>query len=132
MNEMKIHHTGIIVNDLEKNIEIFKALGYAMLSEIIEDNIQHLKICFMKSEDDTQIIELIKSNGDNSSVHNFKTGYHHICYDVSEQEDFINYFKALKAGRIFTEPIIAPALQGKKVVFACLRNGVFVEFIISG
>lgn len=132
MRKMKIHHIGIIVDSLEKNIEIYKALGYAILYDVIEDDIQHLKICFMKSEDGTQTIELIKSDGDNSSIHNFKAGYHHICYDVSEQNDFISHFKSLKVGKIFTEPIVAPALLGNKVVFACLRNGTFVEFIISG
>lgn len=128
---MKIHHIGIIVEDLEQSIKIYMALGYTILSDVTEDSIQHLKICFIKSEDKSQIIELIKSNGEDSSIHNFKPGYHHICYDVSGHDDFIRNFKMLNVGKIFTVPIIAPALQGRKVVFACLRNGMFVEFIIS-
>lgn len=131
MNKMKIHHTGIIVDDVKKNIEIYRVLGYSISTDIIVDDIQHLRICFMRSQDGTQIIELIESNGDASSIHNFKSGYHHICYDVSDYEDFISYFRLLKIGKIFTKPIVAPALQGRQVVFACLRNGMFVELIIS-
>ncbi|HCL01601.1 MAG TPA: hypothetical protein DHW61_04165 [Lachnoclostridium phytofermentans] len=128
---MKIHHTGIIVDDLKKNIEIFRALGYSISTDIVVDDIQHLRICFMRSQDGTQIIELIESNGDTSSIHNFKNGYHHVCYDVSECDDFIGYFKKMKIGKIFTKPIIAPALHGRQVIFACLNNGMFVEFILS-
>ena len=33
--------------------------------------------------------------------------------------------------QIFTQPIVAPALNNRKVVFACLQNGTFIEFILS-
>ena len=40
-------------------------------------------------------------------------------------------FKDMKIGKIFTQPIVAPALNNRKVVFACLQNGTFIEFILS-
>lgn len=128
---MNIHHTGIIVDDVEKNIDIYKQLGYIQVSEIIIDEIQYIKIVFLKSEDSTQTIELIESLGNGSSINNFKLGYHHICYDVSDIKDFISYFKTLKIGKIFTKPINAPAMGNKQIVFAYFFNGTFVEFIIS-
>lgn len=128
---MNIHHIGIIVDSLEKNITIFLKLGYTLLSESMIDNIQHNKIVFLRSSDNIQMIELIEPLGENSSVYGFPKNYHHICYDVSDYPDFINFFKSLKIGKIFTEPIIAPALTNRKVIFACLNNGMFVEFIIS-
>lgn len=131
MNKMNTHHIGIIVDDIKKNIEIYKALGYSVSTDIVLDDIQHLQICFLISQGGTQVIELIKSIGDSSSIHNFQSGFHHICYDVSDHVDFIDSFKRLKIGKIFTKPIAAPALHGREVVFACLRNGMFVEFIIS-
>ena len=129
---MEIHHTGIIVDSIEKNIDIYKRLGYTQISEIIFDDVQHVKIVFFKSEDKTQTVELIESLSDNSSIHNFKTGYHHICYDVSDIQDFMSYFKTLKIGKIFTKPMTAPAISDRQVVFACLNNGIFLEFIING
>ena len=126
-----IHHTGIIINNIEKNIDIYKRLGYTQISEIIIDEIQHVKIVFLESENKIQIIELIESLGDISSINNFKTGYHHICYDVSDIPDFINNFKTLKIGKIFTKPMVAPAINNRQVVFACLNNGTFLEFILS-
>ena len=132
MIEVEIHHTGIIVDSIEKNIDIYKRLGYTQISEIIFDDVQHVKIVFFKSEDKTQTVELIESLSDNSSIHNFKTGYHHICYDVSDIQDFMSYFKTLKIGKIFTKPMTAPAISDRQVVFACLNNGIFLEFIING
>ena len=128
---MKIHHTGIIIDDIEKSIDIFGRLGYTKTSEIVNDEIQNLKIVFLKRSDDTQTIELIESLGDMSTVHNFKNGLHHICYDVSDIQDFNEYFKTLKIGKIFTKPIIAPAVDNRPVVFALLSNGAFIEFILG-
>ena len=128
---MMIHHTGIIIDNIEKNINIYKRLGYTQMSEIIIDGIQYVKIVFLKSEDSTQTIELIESLGDISSINKFKTGYHHICYDVSDTPDFVNYFKTLKVGKIFTKPMVATAISNREVVFALLNNGSFVEFILS-
>lgn len=65
-----------------------------------------------------------------SSIYNFRDGYHHICYEAEQGEDIVQLFKTMKIGKIFTKPIIAPALSGREVVFACLQNGTFVEFIV--
>lgn len=131
MVELKIHHTGIIVDNIEKNNLIYEQLGYTKISEVVTDDIQHVKIVFFLSTDKTHTIELIESLGEMSSIHNFKTGYHHICYDVSDIQNFLCFFKTLKIGRIFTKPMTAPAISDRKVVFACLNNGMFIEFIIS-
>jgi len=129
---MKIHHTGIIIDNIEKSIEIYKKLGYVLNSEIMIDDNQYLKIAFLKSSDGFQIIELIEPLGEKSSIKNFKDGYHHICYDVSEISDFASYFKSLKIGKIFTKPINAVALENRQIIFACLNNGIFAEFILGG
>lgn len=127
---MKIHHIGIIVRDISKNIEIYKSLNYSQITKILYDEHQNIKVCFIESEDKTQVIELIEAIDESSSIYNFKEGYHHICYEVSG-EKFIDEFRKLKIGKIFTSPILAPALKNSKVVFACLINGTFVEFILS-
>lgn len=66
----------------------------------------------------------------NSSIYNFKEGYYHIFFKTKPEEDIIQKFKAMKIGRIFTNSIIVPALDNSKVVFACLQNRTFVEFIL--
>lgn len=125
-----IHHIGIIVRDITKSIFIYQKLGYQIISSIIFDHVQQNKICFMGFNGQMLKIELIEPTNEESSVYNSPIGYHHICYEAEQGEDIIQLFKAMKIGKIFTKPIIAPALDNRKVVFACLQNGTFVEFIL--
>ena len=126
---MIIHHYGIVVSDVEKNIDLYIKLGYILSTGIVYDDFQKNKIAFMCS-DFSPKIELIEAVDDSSTVSNFKPGYHHICYEAEPNEDIIQRFREMKIGKIFTKPIIAPALDNREVVFGCLQNGTFVEFII--
>lgn len=127
---MNIHHIGIKVDNIDKSKNIYEKIGYSKLGDIVVDSIQNNKILFMQSTDKCQKIELIESLNEKSSVFNFNNGLHHICYDVRQIENFLDYFKRLKIGKIFTSQIIAPAIYNRKIVFACLNNGCFVEFIL--
>lgn len=127
---MKIHHIGIIVKDIEKNIIIYEKLGYIKISDIILDTNQNIKIVFIKNDASSQILELIESLDETSSIYHFKDGYHHICYEAYPKENFIHEFKKLKIGKIFTNPIKALAIDNRDVIFACLQNGTFIEFLL--
>jgi hypothetical protein len=126
---MKIHHIGLIVKNVEKNISIFEKLGYTKVSDIITDNHQNIRVVFVQSSDQSQLLELIESLDETSSIYRFKDGYHHICYEVECNQSFLEDFKKLKIGKIFTKPIEAPAINNRVVIFGCLNNGVFVEFL---
>lgn len=124
---MTIHHLGIIVKDLDKNISIYKKLEYDQISDIIVDHIQQNKVIFLQNKNQT--IELIEPLNEKSSIYHFKEGYHHICYEVDDRETFLSDFKQLKIGKIFTKPMLAPAISNREIVFACLTNGTLVEFL---
>lgn len=125
---MKLHHFGIVVRDLSKSIPIYKKLGYQFNNQIVWDKEQHIKVVFLSNQGIN--LELIEPTDQNSTVSNSRTGYHHICYEADPGEDIISSFKEKKLGKIFTKPIVAPALSNRKIVFACLQNGTFVELII--
>lgn len=126
---MKISHIGIIVTDIVQSIKLYNKMGYTTTPEIEFDYIQNNKVAIMKS-DILPSIELIEPASEKSSVAHFKKGYHHICYEAEKGENIIQNFKDMKIGKIFTPPIVAPALDNRKVVFACLQNGTFIEFIL--
>ena len=125
---MKEHHIGIKVSQLEKNIELYSKLGYQQVSPITVDEIQNNRIVFLQKQ--SQSIELIEPINEKSSIFHFKDGYHHICYESENDEDIINTFKEAIIGKIFTKPILAPALENREVVFACLQNGLFIELVL--
>ncbi|PWL98726.1 MAG: hypothetical protein DBY04_03505 [Clostridiales bacterium] len=127
---MHIHHIGIIVNDIEKDSSMYKSLGFCQCANLVVDLIQFNKIIFLQDFNNSIKIELIEPIDERSSVYNFKCGYHHICF----QEDggnIIENFKKMKVGKIFSKPIVAPALNKRKVVFGCLKNGTFIELILE-
>lgn len=125
---MTVHHTGIIVKDLEKNIILYTKLGYSQITDIVDDNIQHNRIIFMQNG--YHSLELIEAKDERSTIYNCKEGYHHVCYEGIENEIQLTEFNRLKIGKIFTKPIKAPAINNRNIVFACLTNGTFVEFLI--
>lgn len=126
---MKQHHIGIIVRNIEKSIKIYSEMGYKLKGNVVLDYNQNNRIAFMYS-DFSPAIELIQPINELSSIYNFRDGYHHICYETEWGEDIVQIFKAIKIGKIFTKPIIAPALNNREAVFACLQNGTFIEFIL--
>ncbi len=126
-DQMKVHHTGIIVKDLEKNVILYIKLGYKQVSDIVVDNVQQNRVVFLQNQNHK--IELIEPLNEKSSIYHFKEGYHHICYEVDDREAFLYDFKQLKIGKIFTKPMLAPAIGNREIVFACLTNGTFVEFL---
>lgn len=127
-NQMKVHHIGIKVSQLEKNIELYSKLGCHQVSSITVDEIQSNRIVFLQNQ--IQCVELIEPLNEKSSIYHFKDGYHHICYEAEKDEDIVKAFKEAKIGKIFTKPIVAPALENREVVFACLQNGLFIELIL--
>lgn len=124
---MTVHHTGIIVKDLKKNIAIYTNLGYEQTSEIVVDNIQHNLVVFLQTK--YHSIELIEPLNEKSSIYHFKEGYHHICYEIENPISFLEDFKQSKIGKIFFGPMSAPAINNRNIAFACLTNGTFVEFL---
>ena len=104
-------------------------MGYSIMTEIVEDFNQNNRIVFLQLNEYPPI-ELIEPLNSLSSVYNFSPGYHHICYEKDDDQDIIKLYRDMNVGKIFTKPIVAPALDNRKVVFACMRDGVFVELII--
>ena len=102
---MKIHHVGIVCSDISKTIYLYEKIGYELQGELVEPM------------DFT------------STVANCKEGYHHICYEV--EDDFVETFRRLKVGKIFTGELVAPAINNRKVIFAYLKNKTLVEFILE-
>lgn len=125
---MRLHHIGIIVKNINEAAIYYKNKGFSYDGLIIKDEIQYNRIVFM--EKNKVRIELIEPIDPRSTVWKASIGVHHICYDSEGGKEVIHMFKAAKVGKIFTRPIYAPALEGKEIVFACLKNGLLVEFIL--
>lgn len=126
---MRINHIGIVVKDIEKSRLLFEKMGYSVMNGLISDLNQNNRIMLLKLNS-FPTIELIEPINEMSSVYHFLPGYHHICYEKDDEEDIVQFYRDLKVGKVFTKPIVTPVLDNKEVVFACMRDGNFVELII--
>jgi catechol 2,3-dioxygenase-like lactoylglutathione lyase family enzyme len=125
---MRIHHFGIVVENINKSAELYESLCFVRVGEMIIDNIQNNKLLFLKNCD--TLIELIEPLNEHSTVigsHNI--GYRHICFEVDDLDGAIMDFKVRKIGKIITDKIQAPAFENRKVVFAVLKDGNMIEFV---
>lgn len=60
---------------------------------------------------------------------NNNNGLHHICYEVDNLDEYMEYFKTLNIGKIFTPKMIAPAFDNREIIFAYLKNGTIIEIL---
>lgn len=125
---MREHHVGIVVKNMDESRLVFERLGYWSYGEEVEDLEQHNRILFLENGQNPNKIELIEPLDGASTVRNAAPGIHHICYEVGE--GFADEFRALKIGKLLPQRYIAPALGNRQVMFACLRGGLLVEFLI--
>lgn len=128
---MKEHHIGIVVKSVEESQTVFKQLGYLPCSEVVEDRYQHNRILFMENGEKSRKIELIEAMDDFSTVKNFKPSFHHICYEIEDSNSFREEFRKMQIGKIFSPTFLAPAIENKYIIFAYLKNGLFIEFLLG-
>lgn len=127
---MTLHHIGIVVDTLEKSVALYEILGYRRKTGPIYDAVQHIRIIFMEKEGESPMIELIEPIDEHSSVHRTGLGYHHVCYEWLNEQNFEDAFRSWRIGKIIAGPFPAVALGGRSVVFCCLTNMTLVEFIL--
>lgn len=127
---IELHHIGLVVESIIDDIKVYEKLGYELVNDIEIDELQNIKLAFLSRNGDKTLIELIEPIDETSSVHRIQGCYHHLCFDTHGEKNFMTTFKSMKIGKIFTKPLKAVALCNKNVVFACLKNGSFVEFIL--
>lgn len=127
---MKIHHTGYVVEDIDKALKEFIVLGYEVVSEKCFDEKRNIMIQFVKNG--TYLIELVCPLNDNSPVKNIlkKVGStpYHFCYETANILDKTEELKKL-GYLVIAEALEAPAINNKKVVFLFKNNVGIIELV---
>lgn len=128
--DLKIHHIGYLVKNIDKAIEKFNQLGFKRISETTCDEIRHIHICFM--EKDGYVIELVSPYDSNSVVSKlmkqYKNSPYHICYLTNKFEETCTALQTV--GYVMLDnPLPAPALEGKRVVFLISHISGMIELL---
>ena len=128
--DLKVHHIGYAVADIEKAQRSFEALGYTAAGPVKDDQIRNVKIVFMKK--DAIDVELVAPNGEPNPVDGIlkKNGSapYHICYETNDMQKDILELK--KSGyMIIKKPEEAPAIDGGRVAFLYSAAAGMIELV---
>jgi len=117
---MKIHHIGIVVNNIQNSLgEFSKFIKFdeTTISTLIGS--QKVNVCFMKLGE--LRIELIEPVGDDSPVSNFLEkggGFNHICFEVENLSSTIDEMTK-KGGRLIVPPV--KGFEERQIAFIFLN-----------
>ena len=125
---MKLHHIGIVTENIERDITAYERLGYMKADKVIIDEIQKNRLMFIRNSISGEMIELIEPMDGQSSVATAKKGLTHLCYEVSSLTDKLDEIKREHLGVIFTDILTAPALGNGKITFVYYKGGAVMEF----
>jgi len=119
-NEMKIHHIGIVVNNIQDSLGEFSK--FVKFNEITIPTLigsQKVNVCFMKIGE--LRIEFIEPVGNESPVKKFLEkggGFNHICFEVNNLSKTINKIIE-KGGRLIVSPV--EGFEGRQIAFVLLN-----------
>ncbi len=128
---MNIDHICFAVSNLYEGIEYWKNIfEYRQMTHIVENEIQKVKVVFLKKENST-LIKLIEPLAGNQSLQNFVSrggGFHHLCFKCS---DVGQQFKELteKGLRPLTAPQKGRAFNDNNIAFMLASHGLSIELI---
>jgi methylmalonyl-CoA/ethylmalonyl-CoA epimerase len=128
---MKLHHVGIVVDDIESGIQRYKALfGFVPITEVVDDPIQKVSVVLLSGpEADGAPIELIAPLADDSPVSNILKGnvrLYHLCFLVENIEEALRNFRS-QGAIIVSGPVPADLFEGKRIAFVYTPDKYVVE-----
>ena len=130
---MKIHHIGIVTEDIESGIQRYKAMfGFIPVTEVIEDPVQKVSVVLLSGpEVDSVPVELIAPLADDSPVSKILKGnvrLYHLCFLVEDIEEALRNFRSHGA-IIISRPVPAKLFEGKRIAFVYTPDKYVVELL---
>jgi methylmalonyl-CoA/ethylmalonyl-CoA epimerase len=116
---MKLHHIGIVVNNIETSLgELGKYLEFEETTIPMKVESQKVNVCFLKSS--SIYLELIEPIGKDSPVKKISElggGFHHLCFEV---DDIFEETKKMEknGARVIVEP--TEGFEGRLISFILL------------
>lgn len=128
--ELKFHHIGVAVKNIEATASVYEQGGYKRSSSIF-DPIQNVNICWL-TKDGMPTIELLAPVDEKSPVNNTldKVGVtpYHCCYIVDDLEKATAKLRKQKYIMV-SKPAMAVAFCGSRVCFLFNKNVGLIELV---
>ncbi len=130
---MKLHHVGIVTDNIELAIRRHKEIfGFVPITEIVDDHIQKVSVVLLSGpEADSVPIELIAPLSNDSPISQILKGkarLYHLCFVVEDIEEALRNFRS-HGGIIISGPVPAELYKGKRIAFAYTPDKYVVELL---
>ena len=117
--ENKIDHIGWLTDNIEETAKVFSVLGYSLSSEIVNDDTQRCRICFISRPNEVRI-ELVEPYEDNKTMQRMlkKQGCspYHTCHIVDDIEAAYNELVSKDFLPLF-QPVAARAFDNRRICY---------------
>ena len=118
---MKLHHVGIVVNNIEESLgELKRYLNFETTSAIMPVGSQKVNICLLKIGD--PFLELIEPASQDSAISEFAKsggGIHHLCFEVKNIESELESLSK-KGATILVNPV--KGFDKRRIAFVDLNT----------
>ena len=129
---MKLHHIGYVVKKIGETQQNFEALGYRLMQEPMNDDIQKCRIAFIALESEP-MIELVEPYENNKSLRKMLTqrGHapYHMCYEVEDVEALFDELSEKDGWMPLFRPVEATALGNRLITYFYNAQIGYVEFV---
>ena len=117
--ENKIDHIGWLTDNIEETTKVFSVLGYSLSSEIVNDDTQRCRICFISRPNEVRI-ELVEPYEDNKTMQRMLKkqgcGPYHTCHIVDDIDASYNELVSKDFLPLF-QPVAAPAFDNRRICY---------------
>jgi methylmalonyl-CoA/ethylmalonyl-CoA epimerase len=130
---MKLHHVGIVVDDIESGIQRYKAMfAFVPVTEVVTDPVQKVSVVLLSGpEADSVPVELIAPLTDDSPVSNIlkrNMRLYHLCFLVDDIEEALKNLRN-NGAIIISSPVPAELFEGKRIAFVYTPDKYVVELL---
>ena len=129
---MRLHHIGILAEDMEKAIRNHREIfGLHQATEIVEDPIQRVRVVMLAPEEGGIPVEIITPSSRDSPINDLLKGkirLYHLCYEVDDLDEALELTRRAKA-RVISGPSPAELFHGGRIAFIFSPDGYVVELL---
>ncbi len=129
--QFAFHHIGIACHSIDKTKAFYVQMGY-QASAVVDDPLQHVRVCFLENGDKAPRIELLEPLDEQSPIARTlaSTGVtpYHTCYEVADIEAAV---AALRKQRflLVSGPVPACAMEDRRIAFLYNKNTGLIEVV---
>lgn len=127
---LAFHHIGVACRDIAKTSAFYLSMGY-QASPVVEDLIQHVRVCFLEKENAPRIELLEPLDQDSPVSRTLATAGvspYHICYEVTNVDEAIARLRKQRF-ILVNGPVQAPAMDGHRIAFLFNKNSGLIEIV---